>query len=235
MFTKIEFAVQMTCESCVKAVKESLFNVPGISNVDINLENNSVVVDTTLTTDQVLKHLQSSGKKAVVKGIEGILAGVAVLDISKEIQGVVRFAQISSNTCIVDGTVDGLKPGKYGLYIHESGDISQGCNSVGDCFNPKNYDCSSSSNRAYSDLGIITAEANGRSSFRFQDNVINLSDVIGRSLVVTEHSKGPDCIGNRVTCGIIARSSSLFQNPKTICACDGISIWDERNQPKSSL
>lgn len=32
----------------------------------------------------------------------------------------------------------------------------------------------------------------------------------------------------RLACGIIARSSSLFQNTKKICACDGLTIWDER-------
>lgn len=34
----------------------------------------------------------------------------------------------------------------------------------------------------------------------------------------------------RLTCGIIARSSGLFQNTKKICACDGLTIWDERDQ-----
>lgn len=42
-----------------------------------------------------------------------------------------------------------------------------------------------------------------------------------------------------LTCAIIARSAGLFQNPKRLCQCDGISIWDENNTPaynyKSSI
>lgn len=44
------------------------------------------------------------------------------------LQGVVRFIQADENTCIVDGTIDGLSPGLHGLHIHEFGDISDGCN-----------------------------------------------------------------------------------------------------------
>ncbi|KAK5647457.1 hypothetical protein RI129_002349 [Pyrocoelia pectoralis] len=232
MSSQIELAVQMTCTSCVKAVRDSL-NIPGVSNVVINLENNSVVVDTTLTTSEVLRHLESSGKKAVVKGYAGSLAAVAILDVSKHIQGVVRLVQINSETCVIDGTVDGLKPGKHGLFIHESGDLSNGCNSVGECYIPNNHQ-PDELNRVYGNLGTITADDHGRATFRFEDKVIDLSNIIGRSLVITEH---PDNVnsGKKLTCGIIARSSGLFQNPKTICACDGVSIWDERNKPKSTL
>ena len=36
---------------------------------------------------------------------------------------------------------------------------------------------------------------------------------------------------SRVGCGIIARSSGLFENNKRICACDGVTIWDEKKVP----
>jgi copper chaperone for superoxide dismutase len=42
-------------------------------------------------------------------------------------KGVIRFLQTDANTCVVDGTLDGLSPGLHGLHVHESGDISQGC------------------------------------------------------------------------------------------------------------
>lgn len=35
----------------------------------------------------------------------------------------------------------------------------------------------------------------------------------------------------RLACGIIARSAGLFQNPKQICACDGVTLWEERDRP----
>ncbi|GLD74828.1 copper chaperone for superoxide dismutase-like protein [Lates japonicus] len=34
-----------------------------------------------------------------------------------------------------------------------------------------------------------------------------------------------------LACGIIARSAGLFQNPKQICACDGVTLWEERDRP----
>lgn len=38
--------------------------------------------------------------------------------------------------------------------------------------------------------------------------------------------------GNILACGIIARSAGLFENPKMICACDGVTIWDEEKSKK---
>lgn len=124
--TKIEFAVQMTCDHCVNSVKECLQSVPEIKHFDVNFQNNSVIVDTTLGVEEVKKKLESTGCKVVVKGT-GSQAGVAILDTGdKGIQGVVRFVQTSPDTCVIDGTVDGLKPGKHGLAIHECGDVSNG-------------------------------------------------------------------------------------------------------------
>lgn len=51
--------------------------------------------------------------------------------------GIVRFVQ-TNDGCIVDGTIDGLTPGAHGLHVHECGDISNGCQSVGEHFNPYN-------------------------------------------------------------------------------------------------
>ena len=39
--------------------------------------------------------------------------------------------------CVIEGTVDGLEPGEHGLAVHETGDISQGCHTVGDHYNPR--------------------------------------------------------------------------------------------------
>jgi copper chaperone for superoxide dismutase len=43
------------------------------------------------------------------------------------VKGVIRFLQTDENTCLVEGTLDGLTPGLHGLHVHECGDISQGC------------------------------------------------------------------------------------------------------------
>ena len=39
--------------------------------------------------------------------------------------------------CIVEGTLDGLEPGEHGLAVHEAGDVSKGCHSLGDHYNPR--------------------------------------------------------------------------------------------------
>lgn len=98
---------------------------------------------------------------------------------------------------------------------------------MGDFFHPNNVKIH---DRIYGNLGTIRAEGTGRAAFRFEDNVIKLSDIVGRSLVVSEGNTK-----TRLVCGIIARSSGLFENPKTICACDGVSIWDERSIPRAAL
>lgn len=127
MSTKIEFAVQMTCNSCLEAIKESLTNVDGIKNFEVDLEKESVVVESNLPTLEIQEILESTGRKVAVKGYAGSIAGVSILEgPRRNIQGVVRFVQAGPQVCIVDGTVDGLKQGLYGLHVHESGDISQG-------------------------------------------------------------------------------------------------------------
>lgn len=225
--TKIEFVVQMTCESCEKAVRESL-KAKGVNSVDVNLKTGSVVIDTTLSIDEVQKLLSRSGRKAFVKGYSGSIAAVSILEAGdKQIQGVVRLMQISPKLCLVDGTIDGLKPGNYNVSVHECGDLSQGCESVGDVLNREKKE---QNGRLYGDLGSVQANKDGRAAFRLEDEVFNLTDAIGRSLVISELKNNQR---KRLACGIIARSAGLFQNPKMICACDGVSIWDERNAPKN--
>lgn len=51
--------------------------------------------------------------------------------------GVVRFVQLDSDNCLIDGTIDGLTPGEHALAVHECGDLSGGCQSVGPHFNPR--------------------------------------------------------------------------------------------------
>lgn len=127
MSTKIEFAVQMTCDGCVNAIKDSLTKQSGIKNVEVDLKSKTVVVDTTLSTAVVQQLLESTGRKVVVKGYGGTQAGVAILEFGeKTIHGVVRFVQTNPDTCIIDGTIDGLQPGKHGLAVYECGDTSDG-------------------------------------------------------------------------------------------------------------
>lgn len=114
------------------------------------------------------------------------------------IKGVVRFsvnAEDKHSGTIVDGVVDGLTPGYHGLHIHECGDLSNGCDSVGGHYNPGKTSHggpdSEIDQRHAGDLGNIEADTTGRAKFRFVDRIIQTTDIIGRSVVVTE--KEDDC------------------------------------------
>ncbi|XP_022619878.1 copper chaperone for superoxide dismutase [Seriola dumerili] len=246
--TKLEFAVQMTCESCAEKVSAALEGKPGVKIVSIDLSREEVLVESALTSAEVQALIESTGRRAVLKGIGGSVqdlgAAVAMLDGVGKIQGVVRFLQLSEERCLIDGAVDGLEPGLHGLHIHTLGDLTQDCSSCGEHYNPfgRQHGGPGDSERHVGDLGNIVAGPDGRASFRLEDSQLKVWDVIGRSLVVDageddlgrgSHplSKQTGNSGERLACGIIARSAGLFQNPKQICACDGVTLWEERDRP----
>ncbi|XP_020762195.1 copper chaperone for superoxide dismutase isoform X2 [Odocoileus virginianus] len=137
----LEFAVQMTCQSCVDAVRTSLQGIAGVQSVEVQLENQMVLVQTTLPSQEVQALLEGTGRQAVLKGMgSGLLqnlgAAVAILGGPGPVQGVVRFLQLTPERCLIEGTIDGLQPGLHGLHIHQFGDLTRNCNSCGDHFNP---------------------------------------------------------------------------------------------------
>ncbi|XP_061462387.1 copper chaperone for superoxide dismutase isoform X2 [Rhineura floridana] len=247
---RLEFAVQMTCQNCVDAIQSSLRGIPGLQVLHIQLDSQIVLVETSLSTEKAQSLLESTGRKAVLKGMGGAVpesfggAAVAMMSGLVLVQGVVRFLQVSPQSCLIDGTIDGLEPGLHGLHVHEFGDVTGSCDSCGDHFNPYG-ECHGGPqdvHRHAGDLGNILAGADGRASFRMEDNQLKVHDIIGRSLVVDAgeddlgHGSHPlskltGNSGGRVACGIIARSAGLFQNPKKICTCDGVTLWEERERP----
>lgn len=60
-----QFDVVMTCTGCSGAVSRVLNRMPGVDNVDISLEKQSVDVKTKddVSYDQVLAAIQKTGKK----------------------------------------------------------------------------------------------------------------------------------------------------------------------------
>lgn len=250
---KLEFAVQMTCESCANQVRGALEGKPGVQSLSVDVGMEQVVVDTTLTVAEVQGMIEGTGRLAVLKGMGGSEAfipadlGSAVVMLAgpgSVVQGVVRFLQLSEERCLVDGTLDGLTPGPHGLHIHTLGDLTSDCLSCGDHYNPsgRQHGGPEDSERHVGDLGNIVAGPDGRASFRLEDRQVKVWDVIGRSLVVDAGeddlgrgghalSKDTGNSGARLVCGIIARSAGLFQNAKQICACDGVTLWEERDRP----
>ncbi|XP_022091361.1 copper chaperone for superoxide dismutase-like [Acanthaster planci] len=249
--TKVEFAVQMTCQKCVDSIQKTFEGVDGVSSLDINLAQERVIIESILPSSQLLELLESTGRRAVVKG-QGLASGkhlgaaVSVLDTPHNgpVMGVIRMVQLADNQCVIEGTVDGLTPGAHGLNIHEFGDISDGCNSCGMHFNPTNsrHGGPEDNERHNGDLGNVIADDDGRARFRMKNDRIKVWDVIGRCMVIhsgkddlggggNPNSKTDGNSGPGLACGIIARSAGLFENTKKLCQCDGVSVWDERDVP----
>ncbi|XP_038072125.1 copper chaperone for superoxide dismutase-like [Patiria miniata] len=249
--TKVEFAVQMTCQKCVDSISKALEGVDGVSSLDINLAQEQVVIESILPSSELLELLENTGRRAVVKG-HGVSNGkhlgaaVSVLDTPRDgpVAGVIRMVQLAENRCIIEGTVDGLTPGVHGLNVHEYGDISDGCNSCGMHFNPTNsrHGGPEDEERHDGDLGNVIAGEDGRARFRMENDRIKVWDVIGRCMVIHSgeddlgqggkpNSKTDGNSGPGLACGIIARSAGLFENTKKICQCDGVAVWDERDVP----
>lgn len=239
--SKVEFDVNMTCQSCEAQVRQSLEHL-GVRDMVIDVEKQIVVVDTDIPFTKVQEAIQSTGKKAVLKGYgsttgstPSVAAAVSEISGQSGILGVVRFTQAGEGSCIVDGVIDGLKQGTtHRLRIHELGDLSNGCESTGEVFDPQPTQADGKSPKRYGSLGEIDVDENGRSVFRRTNDTVKVWEIIGRSLVVCSEAsnrahKGDDDSCLRLACGIIARASGIAQNPKRICACDGVSVWDERD------
>uniref|UniRef100_A0A494BAH1 Copper chaperone for superoxide dismutase n=1 Tax=Mus musculus TaxID=10090 RepID=A0A494BAH1_MOUSE len=87
----LEFAVQMSCQSCVDAVHKTLKGVAGVQNVDVQLENQMVLVQTTLPSQEVQALLESTGRQAVLKGMGSSQLPVGtILTLMEHLMGVLR-------------------------------------------------------------------------------------------------------------------------------------------------
>jgi Cu/Zn superoxide dismutase len=65
------------------------------------------------------------------------IRAIAVFNTPK-IKGKVLFTEnITKNTVQIDIQLTGLKPGIHGFHVHETGDLSQGCDSLCAHFNQR--------------------------------------------------------------------------------------------------
>jgi len=149
---------------------------------------------------------------------------VAVIQGDK-VSGVVHFYQLNGPTSAVKivGNLTGLTPGSHGFHVHQMGDTTNGCKSMGGHFNPNAvshgapYDVS----RHVGDLGNIQANSYGVANFERTDRHISLNgihSVLGRGVVVhagqddfgrggNDGSLKTGNAGGRVACGVIGISN----------------------------
>ncbi|XP_044584314.1 superoxide dismutase [Cu-Zn]-like isoform X2 [Cotesia glomerata] len=169
-----------------------------------------------------------------MKSIILILVLVAAA-ISEDIRATVKFypndatSNVAGNLILVQedssgevritGNITGVTPGPHGFHVHQKGDLSNGCTSAGEHFNPtnKNHGGLTDAKRHVGDLGNVVADGNGKVIVNIVDTVISLSgsnSIIGRSLVIhsgkddlgkggNETSLTTGNSGTRVGCGVI--------------------------------
>ncbi|XP_030371320.1 extracellular superoxide dismutase [Cu-Zn] [Scaptodrosophila lebanonensis] len=123
----------------------------------------------------------------------------------------------------------GLKEGKHGFHVHEKGDLSNGCTSMGGHYNPDKMDHGAPEHevRHVGDLGNVVADKDGKVDTTITDPVISLTGkrtIIGRGLVLHEleddlgqgnhtDSKKTGNAGGRVACGVIGVNSEVDEWP----------------------
>ena len=140
-----------------------------------------------------------------------------ILEHSDSVKGSILLIQASGTSTLVKGTITGLKPGLHGFHIHEFGDMSDGCKSMGGHYNPDGVDHGDINEGHVGDLGNITADESGTAKFTIEAKRVDLigeRSVIGRGFVVHEDEddlgKGGDAeslktgnAGERLACGVI--------------------------------
>uniref|UniRef100_A0A0B7AA38 Superoxide dismutase copper chaperone n=2 Tax=Arion vulgaris TaxID=1028688 RepID=A0A0B7AA38_9EUPU len=235
--TKMEFAVEMRSPCCVDRVKDALGGLKGVKSIDVNLATQRLVIEGDVLADTIRDTVEKrTGMAAVLLGhgssLHNFGAGVAAISIgNSDVRGLLRFVQVDPTTCFVEGSLDKLPtPEPVFLTVHETGDVSDGCNSCGSLF--KYGDDDDTRNPFGGILKQLTPDKDQRAEFRTAMSNFKLADIIGHCVVVHQGSHNDIEHGKskRLACGIVARSSGLFQNSKRFCACDGVTIWEQRQR-----
>jgi Cu-Zn family superoxide dismutase len=139
------------------------------------------------------------------------------LEHSDSVKGSILLIQAPGTPTLVKGTITGLTPGEHGFHIHEFGDMSKGCESMGGHYNPDGVDHGHLGDGHVGDLGNITANDKGTASFSIRADRVDLigdRSVVGRGIVVhadqDDLGKGGDeesiktgNAGDRLACGVI--------------------------------
>jgi Cu-Zn family superoxide dismutase len=139
------------------------------------------------------------------------------------ISGTILFERESQNVIRISYDINGLTDGLHGFHIHKYGDLSDGCQSACDHFNPynKNHGGLKSDQRHLGDLGNISSNNKiCKGSLKVPDLGLDYLDdncIIGRMIIIHEdrddlgkgkgkyekESLKTGNAGKRVACGVI--------------------------------
>lgn len=152
--------------------------------------------------------------------------GICVIQNQNNISGTIEFHQCNKDSPTqVLVKLKGFKPNKtHAIHIHEFGDLSKGCESLGPHFNPLkknhgNYKVHGFNRHAGDLMNNITTDGEGNVKVLFEDHLISLYKfspmyIIGRSVVIhdkpddlglgeTQESITTGSAGARIACGVI--------------------------------
>ncbi|KAH9248556.1 hypothetical protein BASA81_013740 [Batrachochytrium salamandrivorans] len=226
---KLELAVKMHCESCTSQVKQAILeNNKGVTQVEVDLDSETVVVNGTFVTSEVLKCLNRVGRDARVVGTgstkpievpkevgsasDGLVAAVVEFKgpvfNHGNVLGVVRIVQVDADSVAVDIELDGLAPNQIcQVAVHEFGDTRLPIKKhVGKPLH------------VFPNVASTTAQ--GKLVHRDVLSGVFVWEWIGRALVV-------ETVGDEAVGAVIARSAGVGDNSKKrLCTCDGTVIWE---------
>ena len=167
------------------------------------------------------KECSCSKVNAITEAQETTVAQ-CILEHSDSVKGSILLIQAPGTATLIKGTIKGLTPGLHGFHIHEFGDMSDGCKSMGGHYNPDGVDHGDLKQGHVGDLENVVANDSGVATFTITAPRVDLlgdRSVIGRGLVIHEDEddlgKGGDAeslktgnAGERLVCGVIVVRSN---------------------------
>ena len=167
------------------------------------------------------KECSCSRVKSITEGETTVIAQCE-LQHSDKVKGSILLMQAPGTPTLIKGTIIGLEPGAHGFHIHEFGDMSDGCKSMGGHYNPDGFNHGDLNEGHVGDLGNIEADQNGKADFSIKAHRVDLigdRSVVGRGIVVhadpDDLGKGGDeeslktgNAGDRLACGVITLRST---------------------------
>ncbi|KAL1930194.1 hypothetical protein VTP01DRAFT_1348 [Rhizomucor pusillus] len=137
------------------------------------------------------------------------------------ILGYVSITQLPGDCgkAVIHANLTGVSPGRHGFHIHQYGDLSNGCDSLGGHYNPFNrtHGAPTDQNRHVGDFGNIEVGEDGTANFTLTLDKVYLEgpySVLGRGIVLhngtDDLGKGgnPTSLengnaGSRLACGVL--------------------------------
>lgn len=148
------------------------------------------------------------------------LPGMNEEEFSQKVFGIARFVQIAPSSVLMDMTVR-LPPSStnqtFNVYVSTTGNVVDPPRTTGE---------------ALYQLGRITPDKDGYGDL-FKEVDGELWQWIGRGCVVQAATSGvpagpaADAKPGSIFAGVVARSSGVWGNDKTVCACSGRTMWEE--------